>query len=568
MPRPAIAADRSVIYTLRGVKLVFSMKKHAAVVSASRRYTIAAVCIALLFLFLGALWIDQPGLYYDEVYFVWASYPDPAPGSPGYFEILGRPMKLMVVPYTGALKGWVYRILFQVFPGSAAMARLPVLLLGAVAILLLYWLISRVADRRVALAAALLAAADSTFLLTTRLDWGPVAIQRFGLLAGCCLLVKWHRGGRGAYLAAGFFVFGLGAFDKLSFLWLLAALAAVTLALFPKLVLRRRTVAWATPAAVAFLIGFLPVILYYAEPTAARSSLALDWDSDSWQEKVGMLRGTLDGTAVPNAIVIPQAAARGREVSSLERAISLVGGPERPALFFPALVVAVCLLPLTLRGPYRELALFSAGYCALAWAIMFLVQEAGSVHHLALVYPFPHVFVAGSAFGIVEGVRRPGFRRVLRAVLVLAALLIVGDGVRLALGFHMRLARQGERAVWSSAIYDLHESLLKMQPAPTVTLDWGIAAQIRFLSRATTSIHEWSSMETAPQLAGLLEIPEVLYLGFAENPGVPGVTPLFRKLVRSRGYDWERVATIADRTGRPMYYVHRVTGHAGAAPGP
>ena len=246
----------------------------------------------------------------------------------------------------------------------------------------------------------------------------------------------------------------------------------------------------------------------------------------------------------------------------------MAGGPERPALFFPALLVAVCLLPLTLRSSYRKLAVFSAGYCVLAWAIMFLVQEAGSVHHLVLVYPFPHVFVAGSAFGIVESVRRPGFRRVLRAVLVLAALLIVVDGVRLALGFHVRLARQGERAVWSSAIYDLHESLLKMRPVQTVALDWGIAAQIHFLSRARTPIQEYWSMETAPQLPGLLEKPEVLYLGFAENPGVPGVTPLFQKLVRSRGYDWERVATIADRTGRPMYYVHRVTGHAGAASGP
>ncbi len=249
------------IYTFTGEKLVFSMKKHATVVSASHRYTIAPVCTVLLFLFLGALWIDQPGLYYDEVFFVWASYPDPEPSSPGYFEILGRPMKLMVVPTRGALKGWIYRILFQVFPGSAATARLSVLLLGAVAILLLYWLISRVADRRVALVAALLAAADSTFLLTTRLDWGPAAIQRFGVLAGCCLLVKWHRGGHRAYFAAGFFVFGLGTFDKLSFLWLLAALAAVTLALFPKLVLRRRTVSWAATAAIAFLIGFLPVIL-------------------------------------------------------------------------------------------------------------------------------------------------------------------------------------------------------------------------------------------------------------------------------------------------------------------
>ena len=544
------------------------MKKHAKVVSASRRYTIAAVCTGLLFLFLGALWIDQPGLYYDEVFFVWASYPDPEPGSSGYFEILGRPMKLMVVPYTGALKGWIYRILFQVFPGSAATARLPVLLLGAATILLLYGLICRVADRRVALVAALLAAADSTFLLTTRLDWGPVAIQRFSLLAGCCLLVRWHRAGHRAYLAAGFFVFGLGAFDKLSFLWLLAALAAVTLALFPKLVLRRQTVSWAALAAVTFLIGFMPVILYYAQPSAERSPLALDWDSGSWQRKVGMLQGTLDGTAVPNAIVMPGATGRGLRVSGLERAISLVGGPERPALFFPALLVAVCLLPLTLRSSCRKLAAFSAGYCVLAWAIMFLVQEAGAVQHLVLVYPFPHVFVAASAFGIMERVRRAGFRRFLRAILALALLLIVVDGVRLALGFHVRLARQGERAVWSSAIYDLHESLLKMRPFLTVALDWGIGAQIRFLSRARTPIHEWWSTTTAPDLPSLLKEPDVLYLGFVENPGVPGQTPLFQELVRSRGYDLERVATIADRAGRPMYYVARVTGHASAASGP
>ncbi len=544
------------------------MNKHARVVSASRGYAMAAVCAGLFFLFLGALWIDQPGLYYDEVFFVWASYPDPEPGSPGYFEILGRPMKLMVVPYTGALKGWIYRILFQVFPGSAAMARLPVLLLGAVAILLLYWLISRVADRRVALVAALLAAADSTFLLTTRLDWGPVAIQRFGLLAGCCLLVKWHRAGHRAYLATGFFVFGLGAFDKLSFLWLLAALAAVTLALFPKLVLRRQTVSWAALAAVTFLIGFMPVILYYAQPSAERSPLALDWDRGSWQRKVGMLQGTLDGTAVPNAVVMPETAARGLEVSGLERAIGLVGGPERPALFFPALLVTVCLLPLTLRSSCRKIVAFSAGYCVLAWAIMFLVQGAGAVHHLALVYPFPHVFVAGSAFGIMERVRRAGMRHFLRASLALALLLIVVDGVRITLGFQVRLARQGERAVWSSAIYDLHESLLKMRPFLTVALDWGIGAQIRFLSRARTPIYEWWSTTTASQLPSLLEKPEVLYLGFVENPGVPGQTPLFQELVRSRGYDWERVATIADRAGRPMYYVARVTGHASAASGP
>ena len=71
-----------------------------------------------------------PGLYYDESIFVGAAYPQPGRGGLAFVEWFGEPTALLIMSYLGSLKGWLYRPLLDVFGGSAATARVPVLLLG------------------------------------------------------------------------------------------------------------------------------------------------------------------------------------------------------------------------------------------------------------------------------------------------------------------------------------------------------------------------------------------------------------------------------------------------------
>ena len=95
--------------------------------------------------------------------------------------------------------------------------RLPMVLVGAVTILVFYKWAGIFAGPRGALLAAVLLATDPTFLLTDTFDWGPVALQHLLVVSGCFLIAR----GR---LCWGAFLFGLALWNKAIFLWTLAGL--------------------------------------------------------------------------------------------------------------------------------------------------------------------------------------------------------------------------------------------------------------------------------------------------------------------------------------------------------
>src|ERR1700722_18364067 len=102
---------------------------------------------------------------------------------------------------------------------------MPMCLAGLLTILGFYYFTKRIAGIFAASLAVVLLASDPSFLLADTFDWGPVALQHLLLVAGCCLVVRGN-------LRAGFFVFGLGLWDKAVFVWPLAGLAAGAVAAY------------------------------------------------------------------------------------------------------------------------------------------------------------------------------------------------------------------------------------------------------------------------------------------------------------------------------------------------
>src|ERR1019366_7707405 len=130
---------------------------------------------SLLFLLTGCAFVSLLGIQNDESLFASGIF---KPYAVAYKYPWGRAgLPVMLMNYLGTLKSWIYRPIFQRFGAGVWAMRVPMLLAGAASVWLFYLLLRRVAGQRAALFGCGLLATDSLYLLTTCLDWGPVALQ-------------------------------------------------------------------------------------------------------------------------------------------------------------------------------------------------------------------------------------------------------------------------------------------------------------------------------------------------------------------------------------------------------
>ncbi len=523
-----------------------------------------------MFLLMGSLWIEYPGLQYDETLFVHGTYSDPFRAGLWHTGVLGDPVCVLIMPYLGALKGWLYKAVLAVAPASAASLRIPVLLLGAVTLWLTFCFARRAFDWRIALAATWLAASDPLFVLTTRLDWGPVVIQRLLLMLGCLLVLRWVEQGAAWQLIVAFLVFGIGVFDKATFLFLMLGLAVATVCVFPRGLLKGLRNKWAAPALLAFGIGSLP-FWWYPTVRAPQASNTLDFitDTDDYKAKYNMLRHSLDGTSLVSWLANENA---GNEPdSAADSPVWLPLGftnwrEVQRTWTIPALGLALLLLPLSLRSRHGRGVLFSLLFCVSTLGAMVPVESIGSLHHLVLIYPFPQMFLAA---GTLAGVQWLGERfSITRAATAATAVFVVAltlVNFNSLLQQYNVMLRYGGSTGWSEAIYKLHNYLESEQPSHVVAVQWGVFTQLRFLSKDRLHVVEVpqphrSLKDPLEKLEQWIPRPESLFVLFAaDQPNqFPQMREIFYQTARRLGYEPRLKRGIADRQGRIIHEVFEV----------
>ena len=142
-----------------------------------------------------------------------------------------------------------------------------------------------------------------------------------------------------------------------------------------------------------------------------------------------------------------------------------------------------------------------------------------------------------------------------------ASLLVLAN-VRAVTGQYGQILQYGGTPSWSEAIYELYDALQTRNPAKIVVLDWGLAMQLRWLSRDRLPLKE------APQPAGeeryfvetieqALAEPGTVFVGYEAS--VVTVDPRTRELLEhaaeGAGRRLRLVAQVRDRQGRPRYDV-------------
>jgi len=528
----------------------------------------APALIGCLFFFLAGLaFLPQIGIENDEALFAGTFL---KPYGEAYTIWIGHSrIPLMVMSYIGTLKSWLYRPLLSIFGTSLTVLRLPMLIAGVASIWLFFRLLDRIAGRRAAMIGCTLLAADSTYLLTVCFDWGPVALQHLLLVGGLLLLVRFYQVRRLPALFWGFCLLGLGVWDKALAVWMLGGSGVAALMVFPGRIWALRSRERVAAAALGFLLGVLPLLVYNVENQWATFVGNISRDTSDIPGKARMLMETAKGggmfgwmfdeqwqTPAPHP---PQGVIQ-RTSAHMS---SFFGHPRRHALFY-AFVLALVLTP-SARGDALRAILFALIAMAVAWGQMATnANTGGSIHHTILLWPFPQMVVAVSFAAASQRLKRVGI-----PVAGVAAAAMFISGVLVANEYFYVSYTFGGAPVWSDAILPLSDFMKKSAGSGTVyCVDWGMLDPLRYLNHGRLKLavgnDPISKKELTPgdreTVLRMLDDPGATFVAHTkEFENFPGTNERLLKFAEVEGYRWDMIATISDSFGRPAFEVYRFT---------
>jgi hypothetical protein len=509
-----------------------------------------AVALCLVFVGLGCLWIGEMGIQTDEALFVNGVY------RPYHAEVVlfGKPRALMVMSYVGALKAAIWKPILRNLGVSAYTIRVPAVLLGGLSVWLFYALMKRTVGLRAALVATALLSFDATYILTVRWDWGPVAIQHVCLVGGALAVLQFRQTRGLRWLALGFFVFGLGLWDKAIFFWSLTGMGVATLAVFPRDIWRLLTWRSFAVASVSIVAGASPLICYnvlYDYPTLRQNSA---WaPGENVAGKLWSLASTVNGSGMFGGVTREPADGPIREPDDswkrLWVAVTDWSGTQRKTLYEALAVLSLLLLPFVWRTARRPV-VFAIVFCVVAWLQMANAPGGGgSPHHVILLWPFPWMIV-----GVVFAELSRRFGRLGMRALVAMTVLAACSSLAVLGTYYTEMLRNGGVKEWTDAIYPAAKALSEMKPTFACSLDWGVHDNLKLLTAGRVplcaAVDPAADAETAKRQ---MAVSDIVYVTHVEGQRLfPEVTERFMAVAGTEGFRRSEARVFHDYNGRPM----------------
>ena len=522
-----------------------------------------ALLCALMFYSLGWPFLRLPGIQNDEVLFSAPLYQpiDEKFGVP----IFHHNVPLMLLPYLGTLKTWLYVPVLHFWVSSLAV-RIPVLLVGSATIAAFFLLLENIHGRTAAWIGTVLLATDAVFLLTTCFDWGPVAFQHFFLVTGLLVAAQFTVSGSGRSLFWAFLLFGLAFWDKALFIWTFSGVVLATLAVYPRQVWKRLSWKNAGIAVFAILLGGLPLLAYNVSrgfPTLRSNS---GFGLDDLPQKIQTLRLTWQGSVLLGYLINREDGGHPRQPETpAERfafRLHAIFGDRWKSWIEPALLFSVVLLPILWLTRSGQLPLFCLIATTVAWLMMILTKGAGgAAHHTILLWPLPQLFLAASFAGTSRWLGRagPALVAVVTGLLAAQNLLVLNQNL-------YQLVRAGSAGSWSDAIYSLSDVVPKIPATRIVIDDWGMVQPLDLLHRGRLPLvwagdpflePETSQEERRDKLALLADL-QALWIGHTDGyQEFSGVNSRVLAATAAAGFHKLPVTTISDRNGRPVFELFR-----------
>lgn len=534
-----------------------------ATASLDRLSKVAVAASCLVFLLSGLVLLPYPGIQNDEALFAAPLFFPKwniASISIGHYRI-----PLMQMTYLGCLKAWLYKPIFALFSPSIYSIRLPVVFIGVLTIYLFWSLSRRAVGQRAAIIGAILLATDSSFLLTTCFDWGPVALQHLLELGAVLALFSFYHSGSEALLGFGFFWLGLGLWDKALFSWTLGALVISTGLVYGREVWK--TINWrrSAIALVCFLLGAFPLLWYNVVQQGNTFGNNARFTLHGLVVKVLALEETTDGSAFFGYLVAaPDPTHLRHPLTALQRSAVALGQtlPRQANFTILAFIVSLLLLPFLWRTKARKPLLFALIMISVTWLQMGITIGAGTgPHHVILLWPWPVFFVSLAFSEFSYKFERAGVLAVIAGVFVLTITnLLVTDQ------YLKQLIESGPGSAWTDAISGLADRLANQTTKNIYSTDWGMTNSLRVLDNGTLKLQEATFILIKPVrseqdkrfLSQMISGPDNLLISHtAAFQAFPSINMQLDRFAAERGLHRQILDTIYDGEGHALFHVFR-----------
>ena len=513
---------------------------------------LAAAIFALLSLAL----LPLPGFEDDEVYFSVPLYPNGAVYSGRLF---GHTIPLMAISYYGALKSWIYAMIFSLAAASRWSVRLPMVIAGVATIWLTWEWVRRIAGPRAAAFTVALLATDSIFILSNTFDWGPVALQHLLFVGGLVSMQFWVQRGRRRWLALAFFLWGLGLWDKALMIWDLGGLAVAAFCVYPRQSWRALRVKNLSVATFALAVGALPLIVFNAASSGETATSNTHLSLASIPGKLGELEAVFRGDVLFDSFIAPAPGPIPREPATFIERVSIAFNdqlrPQRTRPLLLALVLAGIACLFLFRRRQGRVLVFIAIASAVAWLQMAASAGTGEgAHHVILIWPLTCAFIGIALAGASE--RLPKYGR--WAVVALAAWFtfanILNTNTYLA-----SLIRTGATTQLTDASERLAGAISHYRNDPIVIVDWGYMNVLRLFYGGELRLIPINEA-TPDQIAAVVPQPNAIFVQHTDdNQMFAGVNERLRSLASGLGYSEQQLRIVHDDEGRAIFEIFRLT---------
>jgi hypothetical protein len=460
---------------------------------------------AAIFVALATVAIEKPGYSHEEVIFVPASLR--VLGDCGVDADLTKSMgcyPLLHAPgYVGAVKAWLHAPVFALFGVNVWTVRLPSILIGLSALLVLWSFARHELGTMWASILLALLVTDPLLLNHARLDFGPHMIALLMRVLSLAALWRWIQTGRMHWLLILCAAFLTGFADKRNFVWVIGAWLAAAALVAGGTGLRHLRAGTPWQPLVA---GITLVLLTWGVVTLVPQAIALASPGE------------------PEALSIPAQLAK---VWNLHAAtfsgmsvINMVFGAGVPvtAAFNLLLLaqLAAALLLLARRRPWtpawRLLAFLTAAMVLLLVAITATPQVHGS-HHLVMLWPLPtlHLVTLIAICAQHAGNARRVGRMPVRTAVALIGAIAWGTLLawHLAMDFHYIDAWRNDRnfrPLFDPVIATLSKRVQALDADRVISVDRGLHAPLVTLANRdrAPALRDWTQLLEAPALDGEL----------------------------------------------------------------
>ena len=423
----------------------------------------------IVYLVIAGQYLSRPGLYYDEVFWLNA-----AVGSPceNFFSITVEniPFPVMVMPYIGALKSWVYSIPLAIFGTSVWAIRGVALCFGSIILILLWRYLKRYLSALWCMGVCMLLATDPAFVYCTRIDSGPIAIMLICKLAAVSCLGRYLESGKVRYLyLCGVSLF-VGLYDKANFSWYYVAFILSALLVYGSTLWKhlrdkpgRSIIAYAILGGISLAVGFTYLVpLFVGDSAGGEMKFQIE-------RVLGVLRSAFSGGGCYEMYF-------GIPTDSL-------------SILWPVFMISLVLCPVLSLFAIRkkknvclaQIGLFEAVSTLILMVCMALTTSFGGAHHAIMIYPAPQIMLVISCVLIKELL--PWKKQLTQGFTIIVCLIVSVSGI---VCIHSYLLRFRENnlytPMWDPAIYELGEYVSEHPSDYLLAVDWGIATQMIAMS--------------------------------------------------------------------------------------